>query len=76
MINKEALDFAMKFGNSELMAMFEHAEKNKWFGVLYHHPNKKAEAEFIFQKGICLRVIEPIYGKNGNTFNKSTKFVQ
>lgn len=71
--NSEAFAHAKTFGDSELLGFFKQAEKERWYGTLYHHPNKHGVAEYTFQEGKCLRCIEPIKGTS-NTFNKSTKF--
>jgi hypothetical protein len=72
-MNEKAINYAKKFGNTELLGFFKQAEKDKYYGTLYHHPAKIGTAEFVFQDGVCLRCLEPIRGKE-NTFNKITKF--
>lgn len=75
--NNKAIDYARKFTNAELLGSIKQAESNKWFGTLYFHPvvgsKREGVCEFLFQEGICLRVIEPIKGLDC-TFNKTVKF--
>jgi len=71
--NELVMKYAKKFANAELLSFIRQAEKHKWFGTLYYHPERRAVAEFVFQDGICLRCIEPEQGQNC-TFNKSEKF--
>jgi hypothetical protein len=71
--NDKAFEYAKKFVDNELLAMFKQVEKNKGFGNLVHEPGGQTEADFVFHDGLCLRCIEPLRGKT-NTFYKSTKF--
>lgn len=71
--NNEAFEYAKKFVDDELLAMFKQAERGPEYGNLIHEPNGTVKADFVFHNGICLRCIEPLKGKR-NTFYRSKKF--
>lgn len=71
--NGEARKHAVKFIDDELLAFFDKIEKEERYGSLVHEPGGLVKAEYVFNKGVCLRCIEPLRGKK-NTFLDSKKF--
>lgn len=74
--NAEARKHAKKFVDNELLAFFDKIEDgpdDEGYGSLIHCPKGKQKAEYIFFGRTCLRVIEPIKGKQ-NVFLRSKKF--